>query len=94
MRAGTIGNDRVAADLPAASSPRRTPYHWPHWGRSSGGVIHAWGVESLGWDYDLVEARLVGIGDRLAAIYARAEAEGITTEAAAERLARSRLDGA
>ena len=58
------------------------------------GVINAWGVESLGWDYDLVETRLAGIGDSMAAIYARAEAEGITTEAAAERLARSRRDGA
>jgi hypothetical protein len=40
----------------------------------------------------MVEARLAGIGDSLAEIYARAEAEGVTTEAAAERLARSRLD--
>jgi leucine dehydrogenase len=58
---------------------------------NAGGVIHAWGTESLGWDPETVEARLAGIGDSLAEIYRRAEADGITTEAAAEQLARSRL---
>jgi leucine dehydrogenase len=58
---------------------------------NAGGVIHAWGIESLGWRPEQVEARLAGIGDRLAEIYARAEADNITTEAAADRLARSRL---
>jgi leucine dehydrogenase len=58
---------------------------------NAGGVIHAWGVEALAWDLDTVEARLAGIGDSLTEIYRSAEAEGITTEAAAERLARSRL---
>jgi hypothetical protein len=38
-----------------------------------------------------VEAGLAGIGETLTAIYRRSEAEGITTEAAAERLARTRL---
>ena len=61
---------------------------------NAGGVIYAWGTESLGWTADQVEARLAGIGDSLAEIYARAEADGITTEAAAESLARSRLDAA
>jgi leucine dehydrogenase len=58
---------------------------------NAGGVIHAWGTESLGWDPATVEERLAGIGDSLNAIFVRADAEGITTEAAAERLARSRL---
>jgi leucine dehydrogenase len=60
---------------------------------NAGGVLNALGIESLGWSRETVEARLVGIGDALAEIYARAEAEGITTAAAAERLARSRLEG-
>ena len=60
---------------------------------NAGGVIHAWGVESLGWDPETVETRLAGIGDSLTDIYERAAAAGITTEAAAEQLARSRLDG-
>jgi leucine dehydrogenase len=58
---------------------------------NAGGVLYAWGTESLHWDRETVEKRLAGIGETLAAIYRRSEAEGITTDAAAERLARSRF---
>jgi leucine dehydrogenase len=58
---------------------------------NAGGVLHAWGTESLHWDRETVEVRLAGIGETLTAIYRRSEAEGITTEAAAERLALARL---
>lgn len=58
---------------------------------NAGGVIYAWGTESLGWDAAMVEARLAGIGDSLAEIFRRADADGVTTEDAADRLARSRL---
>jgi leucine dehydrogenase len=58
---------------------------------NAGGVLYAWGVEALHWDRATVETRLTGIGDTLGEIYARAESEGITTEVAAERLARARL---
>jgi leucine dehydrogenase len=57
---------------------------------NAGGVLYAWGTESLGWDADTVETRLAGIGDTLAEIYARADADGLGTHAAAEDLARSR----
>jgi leucine dehydrogenase len=59
---------------------------------NAGGVIYGWGTEQLAWDADTVEARLAGIGDSLTEIYERAQAEGTTTDAAADRLARSRLD--
>jgi leucine dehydrogenase len=58
---------------------------------NAGGVLYSWGTESLDWDRETVETRLAGIGETLAAIYRRSEAEGITTEEAAERLARSRF---
>lgn len=61
---------------------------------NAGGVIHPLGTESLGRDPARVETRLAGIGDSLAEIYRRAESDGVTTEVAAERLARSRLDDA
>jgi leucine dehydrogenase len=57
---------------------------------NAGGVLYAWGTESLGWSIDTVETRLAGIGDTLAEIYARADADGLGTHAAAEGLARSR----
>ncbi|MGH3133775.1 MAG: Glu/Leu/Phe/Val dehydrogenase dimerization domain-containing protein [Gaiellaceae bacterium] len=58
---------------------------------NAGGVLNGWGLEVLGWTRDTVDARLAGIGDALTEIYAVADAESITTEAAAERLARARL---
>jgi leucine dehydrogenase len=58
---------------------------------NAGGVLYSWGTESLHWDRETVETRLAGIGETLAAVYRRSEAEGITTDAAAERLARSRF---
>jgi leucine dehydrogenase len=58
---------------------------------NAGGVLYAWGTEGLGWTPDQVEARHAGLGDALAAIYARAEDEGTTTAEAAERIARARI---
>lgn len=58
---------------------------------NAGGVLNSLGSEHLGWTREQIEARLAGIGDTLEEIYARAEAEGITTEAAAEHIARTRL---
>jgi len=52
------------------------------------------GTESRAWDADTIEARPGGIGESLTEIYERAEAEGSSTGAAAERLARARLDAA
>ncbi|MEX2555171.1 MAG: hypothetical protein WEB06_06020 [Actinomycetota bacterium] len=48
-------------------------------------------VESLGWKRERVETRLARIGDTLTAIYERARTDGVTTDAAAEQFARSRL---
>jgi leucine dehydrogenase len=58
---------------------------------NAGGVLYALGVEHLGWTRATIEERLAGLGGTLAEIYRRADAEGITTQAAAERLARARL---
>jgi leucine dehydrogenase len=58
---------------------------------NAGGVLYALGVEHLGWTRDAIEQQLAGVGRTLAEIYTRADAEGITTQAAAERLARARL---
>jgi leucine dehydrogenase len=58
---------------------------------NAGGVLNSLGVEHLGWTREQIERRLAAIGDTLAEIYARADAEGLTTEAAAEHHARARL---
>jgi glutamate dehydrogenase/leucine dehydrogenase len=61
---------------------------------NAGGVIHLAGYERLGWDGSATTARLEGIGARLAQVFAEADRDGITTDAAAIRMARSRIDAA
>ena len=61
---------------------------------NGGGAIHLIGYEALGWTQEQVERGLTGIGDTLTEIYRSADAAGISTEEAAERLAHARLDTA
>ena len=58
---------------------------------NAGGVLHLAGYETLGWTDAQMAARLAGIGDTLTDLFAAAERDGITTEAAAGRLAQSRI---
>ncbi len=61
---------------------------------NAGGVIHLGGYETLGWDDATMAERLEGIGDTLLEIFERAEREGISTAAAADRMARARVAAA
>jgi glutamate dehydrogenase/leucine dehydrogenase len=58
---------------------------------NGGGVVQLLGVEDLGWDETRLEEGYARIGGTLSDIYRSAEADGITTAEAAERLAASRL---
>jgi leucine dehydrogenase len=58
---------------------------------NAGGVLNSLGAEHLGWTRQQIEERLAGIGGTLEEIYAKADARAITTDAAAELLAQSRL---
>jgi glutamate dehydrogenase/leucine dehydrogenase len=61
---------------------------------NAGGVLHLAGSERLGWDAAEVQARLAGIGATLGEVFGRAERDGITTAAAADRMAVARVDDA
>jgi leucine dehydrogenase len=61
---------------------------------NAGGVIQLIGLEDLTWDEDELERNLAGIGDTLRQLYRAADAQGITPEAAAERLAAERVEAA
>jgi leucine dehydrogenase len=58
---------------------------------NGGGALHGIGLERLGWSQDELERRVAGIGDTLGRIFAEAEADGLTTAEAAERLAADAL---
>ena len=58
---------------------------------NAGGIICLASQELLGESREQLDARLRGIGDTLAEVYATAEREGVTTAEAAERLVAERL---
>ncbi len=58
---------------------------------NGGGVIQLVGIVDNGWDEQELEHALAGIGDTLRRIYRDADEAGITSAAAAERLAAERI---
>ena len=61
---------------------------------NAGGAMHGIGLEQLGWDEAELDRRVEGIGETLTRIFETSDAEGITTNEAAERLAAERLRAA
>jgi leucine dehydrogenase len=61
---------------------------------NAGGVIHLAGYETLGWDDATMAKKLEGIGDTLLDVFETAEREGVSTAAAADRMARARVAAA
>jgi leucine dehydrogenase len=58
---------------------------------NAGGVIHLAGYETLGWDDATMAKRLEGIGDTLLDVFEMAERDGLSSAAAADRMARARV---
>ena len=58
---------------------------------NAGAVVRAVGLETLGWDQHTLAARLGQIGETLAAIYERADAEGVSTDLIAARIGDERV---
>ena len=63
----------------------------PDYVMNAGGALQLVALEIEGWSRERLDERLAAIGDVLATIFRQADAEGITPEEAAERLARERL---
>lgn len=85
-------NNQLAGPDDAERLRRAEILYAPDFVINAGGVLYAWGREALGWTLDEVDAKLASIGDTLADIYARADADDITTDAAAEQIALARLE--
>jgi leucine dehydrogenase len=87
-------NNQLATSADADRLRERGIVYAPDFVINAGGVFHNVGLEALGWDEAGVEQALQRIGETLAEVFTRSEADGISTAQAAEALAQSRLDEA
>ncbi len=85
-------NNQLLRDENADLFAKHNILYAPDYVANAGGVMHGLGLEELGWTEDYLKQRLEGIGDTLREVFRIAEAEGISTERAAERLVARRLE--
>jgi leucine dehydrogenase len=94
LRCGVVAgaaNNQLGEPADAERLRGRGILYAPDFVINAGGVFHNVGREALGWGDAEVEQALAGIGDTLTTIFARSEAEGISTGAAAQALVEARL---
>jgi len=84
-------NNQLAEPADAARLLSAGILYAPDYVINAGGVLQDLGLEELGWDHQELEQNLAAIGTTVRRVYALADADGISTEEAAERLAESRL---
>ena len=84
-------NNQLADRAAAALLARAGIVYAPDYVVNAGGIIHV--AAELDGSLATVGGRVRAIADTVGAILARARAEGVTTDEAAGRLARARLDG-
>ena len=58
---------------------------------NAGGVLHGGGLEELHWSRETLAEQLARIGDAVYAILVRADRDGVSTDAAARRIALARI---
>jgi glutamate dehydrogenase/leucine dehydrogenase len=87
-------NNQLATPEDAARGSARDNLYAPGYVANAGGVIWLAGYETLGWDDAHMRARLAGIEQTLDRVFDAAAADGITTAAAADRLAFDRIAAA
>ena len=61
---------------------------------NAGGVLHGGGLEEQHWTRAVLDEKLAAIGDVVYEIFQRADRDGISTDAAARRIALARLERA
>jgi leucine dehydrogenase len=87
-------NNQLAAPDDADRLAAAGILYAPDYVVNAGGVLHLAGYERLGWTEQQMMTRLAGIGETLGNVFAAAETDRITPEAAATRLATARITAA
>jgi leucine dehydrogenase len=85
-------NNQLAEPEAADLLHERGILYAPDFVINAGGAIAIVGLEQLGWSKSELDTALAQIGETLRQIYERADAEGISTAAAADALAEQRLN--
>ncbi|MGH2637189.1 MAG: Glu/Leu/Phe/Val dehydrogenase dimerization domain-containing protein [Actinomycetota bacterium] len=86
-------NNQLAEPAHAELLAQRGILYAPDYVISAGGIIHLAALEMLGEDEARRDERVRAIGDTLTDLFRLADAEDISTEAAAGRMVRTRLEG-
>jgi leucine dehydrogenase len=84
-------NNQLAEPADAERLRDRGILYAPDFVINAGGAIGITGQESLGWPEEKARREVLRIGETLGHVYDLAEASGITTDAAARRIAEERL---
>lgn len=84
-------NNQLATPEDAERLRARGILYAPDFVVSLGGAMAVTGREAMGWTPAQAEREVLRIGDTLRKVFDRAEADGLTTEAAARRIARETL---
>jgi glutamate dehydrogenase/leucine dehydrogenase len=84
-------NNQLAEPADADRLHERGILYAPDYVVNAGGIVQLIGLVDESWDEAQLEARLAGIGDTLRALFAEADADGVTPAEAADRLVRRRL---
>jgi glutamate dehydrogenase/leucine dehydrogenase len=84
-------NNPLAGPEDAARLRDRGILYGPDFVVNAGGAIAVTGIEALGWPAGRAETAVRAIAETLARVFAIADSEGITTDAAARRIAEEAL---
>jgi leucine dehydrogenase len=85
-------NNQLAGPRDAERLAERGILYAPDYVANAGGIIHLASLEMLGEDVARRDERIEAIGGTLTELFRRADAEGISTAAAAERMVAARLE--
>lgn len=83
-------NNQLLEERHGAMLRERNILYAPDYVANAGGVLNGC-IELLGWEADYALSKVDGIYDTMLSIFESAQAEGITTNKAADRLAEDRL---
>jgi leucine dehydrogenase len=87
-------NNQLETPADAELLRHRSIAYAPDFVINAGGVLHGGGLEEQGWTRAELDTKLAGIGTAVAEIFERADRDGISTDAAARRIAVGRIQSA